>query len=44
MHSIPECSWNGRRKVQADFDSGRITSDGGVLLLREMDMRLGIIK
>ena len=33
----------GRRKVQADFDGGHVTSDGGVLLLREMDKSLGLI-
>ncbi len=34
----------GRRKVQADFDGGHVTSDGGALLLREMDTRLGLTK
>jgi hypothetical protein len=29
-----------RRLVQADFSGGDITSDGGVVLLREMDRRL----
>ena len=32
----------GRRKVQGAFDGGHISSDGGVLLLRELDARLGI--
>lgn len=32
----------GRRKVQADFDGGHVSSDGGALLLREMDERLGL--
>jgi len=32
----------GGRRVQADFNGGHITSDGGVLLLRELDERLGI--
>ena len=32
----------GRRKVQAAFDGGHITSDGGALLLRETDARFGI--
>lgn len=32
----------GRRKVQAAFDGGHITSDGGALLLREVDARFGI--
>ncbi len=34
----------GRRKVQADFDGGHLTSDGGALLLSEMDKRLGLTK
>jgi hypothetical protein len=29
--------------VQAQFDGGRITSDGGALLLREVEQRIGII-
>lgn len=29
-----------RRKIQADFSGGAITSDGGVLLLRTMDQQL----
>jgi hypothetical protein len=33
----------GRRKVVADFAGGRLTSDAGVLLLREMDRRLGLL-
>ena len=32
----------GRRKVEVGFDGGPISSDGGVLLLREVDARLGI--
>jgi hypothetical protein len=32
-----------RRKVAAEFSGGDITSDGGVLLLREMDRRLGLL-
>jgi hypothetical protein len=32
-----------RRKVEAEFSGGDITSDGGVLLLREMDRRLGLL-
>ena len=30
----------GRRKVQGAFDGGHISSDGGALLLRELDIRL----
>ena len=32
----------GNRKVQAAFDGGHISSDGGALLLRALDLRLGI--
>jgi hypothetical protein len=32
-----------RRKVEAEFSGGDITSDGGALLLREMDRRLGLL-
>ena len=33
----------GRKQVVADFNGGSITSDGGALLLREVDRRLGLI-
>lgn len=32
----------GRKKVTAAFDGGRLTSDGGVMLLAEAERRLGI--
>ena len=32
----------GRRKIVGAFDGGHISSDGGALLLRELDARLGI--
>ncbi len=32
-----------RRKVTADFNGGRLTSDAGVLLLREVDQRIGLL-
>jgi len=32
----------GCKKIQADFTGGRLTSDAGVLLLREADQRLGL--
>jgi hypothetical protein len=32
----------GKRRVQGAFDGGHISSDGGALLLRELDLRLGI--
>ena len=34
----------GRRSVIGRFDGGRITSDGGGLLLREVDARLGLME
>ena len=33
----------GRRKVVADFDAGRVSSDGGLLPLSELDARVGIV-
>lgn len=33
----------GRREIHADFSGGDLTSDAGVLLLREADRRLGLI-
>ena len=33
-----------RRKVKADFSGGRLTSDGGGLLLREVEKRIGLIE
>ena len=33
----------GRREVRADFEGGAITSDGGGLLLREVEKRTGIV-
>jgi hypothetical protein len=34
----------GRRKVVADFSGGRLSSDGGVLLLSQLDEGMGIIR
>ena len=31
-----------RKKITADFDGGRLTSDGGVMLLAMAERRLGI--
>jgi len=31
-----------RKKVTADFDGGRLTSDGGVMLLSMAEHRLGV--
>jgi hypothetical protein len=38
------CKPLGRRDVVARFDGGDITSDGGSLLLRELEARTGIIR
>ena len=32
----------GRKKVSFAFDGGRLSSDGGVLLLREVERSLGL--
>ncbi len=37
-----QLSFNGFRKV--DFQGSRVTSDGGLLLVRELDERLGLGK
>ncbi len=34
----------GRREVVGRFDGGRLTSDGGGILLREVDRRLGLME
>lgn len=31
-----------RRKINADFSGGNVTSDGGILLLRQADRQLGL--
>ena len=33
-----------RKKVTAAFDGGRLTSDGGVLLLSGADRQLGLVQ
>jgi hypothetical protein len=33
----------GRRVIHADFSGGQITTDAGVLLLREADKQLGLM-
>ena len=33
-----------RRKIQASFSGGHVTSDGGSLLLRQVDRRLGLLR
>ena len=32
----------GRRKIEAEFTGGAVSSDGGALLLRQIDQRLGL--
>ncbi|HUX09106.1 MAG TPA: IS1380 family transposase [Terriglobia bacterium] len=39
-----ECQPLGKREVRASFDGGTISSDGGGLLLREVEKRTGIIE
>src|SRR4051812_32050582 len=41
----PELSFPSfdRRKIEASFTGGDVTSDGGVMLLREADRRLGLV-
>lgn len=34
----------GKRKVQADFQGGNLSADGGVVLLREVDLQIGLIE
>ena len=33
----------GRKRILADFSGGKITSDTGALLLRQVDKRIGLI-
>ena len=42
--SLPPFSFPSvaRKKVTADFDGGRLTSDGGVMLLSMAERRLGV--
>lgn len=46
---MPKCTTDemefgrlGRRVIEANFQGGAISSDGGVMLLRQMDRRLGL--
>ena len=39
-----EFSRLSRKKVQADFNGGTLTSDAGALLLRVLDKRIGWVK
>src|ERR1700733_15741790 len=33
-----------RRKIEANFGGGEVSSDGGLMLLREADRRLGLLE
>lgn len=41
-----ECEFQpaGRRRVEAAFDGGRVSSDGGLVLLRELTERTGVFR
>ena len=32
----------GRREIEADFTGGAISSDGGVMLVRQVDRKIGL--
>ncbi|MCB1952092.1 MAG: transposase, partial [Rhodocyclaceae bacterium] len=32
----------GRRRVEANFEGGTLSSDGGVMLLRQVDRKIGL--
>jgi len=34
----------GRRRIEVGFDGGEVTSDAGLLLLRQVEQRLGLLK
>ena len=34
----------GRREIEMGFDGGEVSSDGGLLLLRQVERRLGLLK
>jgi hypothetical protein len=34
----------GRREIEARFDGGEVSSDGGLLLLRQVERHLGLLK
>jgi hypothetical protein len=43
MQTQVELPFAGRRRVRAVFDAGPISSDGGAVLLRQVDRRLGLV-
>ena len=47
---MPDCTQNelkfpsfDRRKIEANFEGGDVSSDGGIMLLRQADRRLGLV-
>ena len=42
--SVFEFAQQGRRRVEACFDGGTISSDGGAPLLREVDRRMRVVE
>jgi hypothetical protein len=44
--TTPELSFPSfdRRKIEANFSGGEVSSDGGIMLLREADRRLGLVE
>lgn len=48
---MPDCTSSqiefegfGRRRIEVSFDGGEVSSDGGLLLLRKLERRLGLIE
>jgi hypothetical protein len=48
---MPKCTTDtigfgrvGRRKIEANFNGGDISSDGGLILLRQVDRKIGLSK
>jgi len=39
-----ECGKPGRRVIEADFSGGDLSSDGGLMLLRQVDRRIGLTR
>jgi len=41
LFDVPACK---SRKVEVDFKGGEVSSDGGVLLLRQVDRKLKLLR
>ena len=39
-----EFGWVGRRVIEANFEGGDLSSDGGLMLLRRVDERIGLTR